>query len=182
MENSTTIGKDYNLQWTYGTVVETGKNMETKISGGGGGGATFGGYGASTATRIRSETIIHDQIFLVDENQQEHSFQLKHMNVACRNGNALSVFQAIKEGRNRGSYIIVYNHTTGQVFSHKGMLQMVFRRNGWLVLALMIAAVFLGSVGYLFYYLILILPVAWFLEGYITANKFLKETDFRQFK
>lgn len=182
MKTAIPIGKNHELRWVYGKVEEAGKNMETKVTGSGGGGATFGGYGGNAPVRIQSHTVVHDQIFLTDENGREHSFQLKEMNVACRSGNELSVIEAVKIGKTTGHYVVVYNHTTNQVFSHKGQLNRVFRRNGWLVLAAMVACVFLGNFLSILYFGIILLPILWIWESTREVKRFLSETDFTQFK
>lgn len=53
-------GKDYDLQSTTGKVWGSGKNMETRVSGGGGGGYTNRGTGYTAPVSITSKTIVHD--------------------------------------------------------------------------------------------------------------------------
>lgn len=182
MKTITAAGKTYNLHWTYGTVEESGKNMETQVSGGGGGGATYGGYGGNTPVHISSRTVIHDQIFLVDEGG-EYSFQLQDMNVACRKGNKLSVIWAIQQGKKRGSYIVTYNHTTGKVFNDEKEQIKMFRRSGPLILLAMVLAGFMGYqlIG-AFYILVVAIPIWWIAEGKRERKKFLSETNFNEFK
>lgn len=183
MKTITTAGKTYNLYWTYGTVEESGKNMETQVSGGGGGGATYGGYGGNTPVHISSKTVIHDQIFLVDEEGFEHSFQLQDMNIACRKGNKLSVIWAIQQGKKKGPYIMAYNHTTGKVFNDEKEQIKMFRRNGPLILLAIVLAGFMGSqVAGGFYILVVAIPIWWVVEGNKARKKFLNETDFKSFK
>lgn len=124
-------GGEYALHYTTGTVEETGKNMETRVSGGGGGGATYGGYGGTAPVTIRSQTIVHDQLFVTDANGEEHSFQLQDFNVACRAGHKISVIWAIKKGKQTGKYIAVVNHTTNNNFYNEKALKNVFRFNIW---------------------------------------------------
>lgn len=181
MKTITAGGKQYELYWTYGRVEESGKNMETKVSGGGGGGATFGGYGGTAPVNIRSHTVVHDQIFLTDPKGNEHAFQLQGMNVACRSGNQLSVLWAVEAGQKKGPYIAVYNHTTSQSFFEKMALNKMFRRNGWYVLAAMAACLILGRFINLLYWGILLLPIAWIIEGTMAAKKFREETNFKEF-
>src|ERR1700749_2767716 len=92
-------GRTYELHHTTGTVQEAGKNMETRVSGSGGGGASFGGYGGTEPGNIRSQPIVHDQLFLIDSNGNEHAFQLQDFNLACRAGQEVSVIWAIKKGK-----------------------------------------------------------------------------------
>lgn len=181
MKNITAGGQQYNLYWVCGKVEETGKNLETRVSGGGGGGATFGGYGGTAPVSIQSTTVVHDQIFLTDNDGKEHSFQLQSMDVACRSGNQLSVLWAIKSGGKTGPYIAVHNHTTGQSFFDKKALNKMFCRNGWLVVAAIVVALFLGKISGLFYLVAFVLPIAWYIEGTMGAKKFREQTNFKEF-
>jgi hypothetical protein len=122
-------GRTYNLHYTTGQVQETGKNMETRVSGGGGGGATFGGYGGTAPVSIRSQTIVHDQLYITDGEGNEHAFQLQDFNVACRTGHQVSVVWAIKEGKKEGKYIAVVNHSTKTNFYNDKAIKNVFRFN-----------------------------------------------------
>lgn len=149
-------GREYTLHYTTGTVEETGKNMETRVSGGGGGGITYGGYGGTAPVSIYSQTVVHDQLFVTDANGKEHSFQLQDFNLACRAGHKISVIWAIKKGKQTGKYICVVNHTTNNNFYNEKALKNVFRYNvgyfigggaalGWLLFGHDIGGAFLGS-------------------------------------
>lgn len=113
MQDQVTVnGHTYRLQSTTGKVLNASKNMETIVRGGGGGGATYKGTGGTAPVHISSTTIVHDQFFLEDTNGQEHSFQLSGFDLACREGNVLTVAWAIKQGRDKGPYVAITNHTT----------------------------------------------------------------------
>lgn len=131
MKPITVGGREYILHYVTGTVEETGKNMETRVSGGGGGGATYGGYGGTAPVTIRSQTVVHDQLFVTDASGAEHSFQLQDFNLACRTGHKVSVIWAIKKGKPTGKYICVVNHTTNNNFYNEKALKNVFRYNLW---------------------------------------------------
>ncbi|MDB5120861.1 MAG: hypothetical protein JWN56_2079 [Sphingobacteriales bacterium] len=182
MKTITAGGKVYDLYCAKGHVEETGKNMETRVSGGGGGGATFGGYGATAPVSIQSHTVVHDQLFLTDKAGNEHSFQLQGFNVACRVGNELSVLWAVKRGNKTGDYIAVYNYTTGNVFYSKGTLEALFRRPALYMLGAMVLCIILGSFMSIFYYGIVLIPIAWFIEGYMGAKKFKNEINYNEFE
>ena len=107
-------GKDYQLNWVTGSVLEATKNMETKVSGGGSRGKD--GFGNTRVDPIKSETTVHDQVFITDSAGQEHSYQLQNIDVACRQGNKLSIIWAIKSGQDRGPYVAVVNHSTSAKF------------------------------------------------------------------
>ncbi len=102
----------YNLNWVTGKVVGQGKYATTAVSGGGGG-------ATNSPVTISSSTTIHNDIFLVDSNGKEHSFQLSDFNLACREGNQLTVIWAIRKGKKEGQYIVAINHTTSQQFFGK---------------------------------------------------------------
>lgn len=124
-------GRHYTVYTTKGIVNESGKNMETRVHGGGGGGYSYQGTGGSAPVSITSTTVVHDQIFLTDATGTEHSFQLQNFNVACREGNSISVVWAIKQGKKTGPYIVVVNHTTRQSYYNEKALKNVFRYNLW---------------------------------------------------
>lgn len=124
-------GRHYNIYTTTGKVNEAGKNLETKVHGGGGGGYNYQGTGGSAPVTITSTTVVHDQIFLTDASGTEHAFQLQDFNVACREGNEISVVWAIKAGGKTGPYIVVVNHSTRQSYYNEKQLKKMFRFNLW---------------------------------------------------
>ncbi|GAB2488662.1 hypothetical protein [Algoriphagus taiwanensis] len=119
-----------------GMVEESGKNMETKVSGGGGGGATYQGTGGTAPVTITSRTIVHDQVFLVNKEGKEKSFQLQDFHLAARKGNQLTVFWGIKSGDKTGYYFAVKNHSTDEEFYRDDLLRKYFIK-WWLQLGLM---------------------------------------------
>jgi hypothetical protein len=179
MTTISTPGKEYNLYTVTGKVMETGKNMETRIHGSGGGGATYRGYGGTAPISISSTTVVHDQIFLIDDKGQEHSFQLQGFNVACRADNILSVIWAIKKGAKTGPYIAVVNETTGKQFFDDKALQTMFRYPLLYLLGAMVLCVILGSMSSFFYWGLLIVPILWYRQGVTGAKKFKAQTDFK---
>ncbi|MDB5149886.1 MAG: hypothetical protein JWQ57_3906 [Mucilaginibacter sp.] len=124
-------GRQYTVYNASGKVEESGKNMETRVHGGGGGGYSYGGTGGTAPVSISSTTVVHDQIFLTDKNGAEHAFQLQDFDVACRTGNEISVLWAIKKGKPSGKYIAVLNHSTRNDFFHDKALKNMFRFNLW---------------------------------------------------
>lgn len=109
-------GTTYALHSVTGKVLNTTKSMETSVQGSvsGGGGRLYEGSGKLKPVdlNLASTTIVHDQFFLEDANGREHSFQLQGFNVACREGNSLTVVWAIKAGQQRGPYVAVVNNST----------------------------------------------------------------------
>jgi hypothetical protein len=122
-------GRHYTIYNATGKVEEAGKNLETRVHGGGGGGFTYGGTGGSAPVSISSTTVVHDQIFLTDKAGVEHSFQLQDFDVAVRKGNEISVIWAVKRGKPTGKYVAVLNNTTGQNYFNQKALKNVFRFN-----------------------------------------------------
>ncbi len=128
------MGK-YKLYWVTGKVVGQVKYATTTVSGRGGG-TSYGGTGSSSVA-ISSSSTVHNDIFLVDSNGREHSFQLSNFNVACREGNQLTVIWAIRKGKKEGLYIAVLNHTTSQkVFDSPALEKMFLSWSGILFLIL----------------------------------------------
>lgn len=134
-------GKKYNLNYIKGTVLETDKKIETIVSGSGGGGYNYQGTGHQARVNISSRSVVHDQLFLKDENNQEHVFQLADFNVACRKDNILTVVQIFKEGRNKGDNIAVINHDTNQMHYNNELLLTICNPKVNLIPFLLIAPV-----------------------------------------
>jgi len=137
------------LNWTaYRLVLNTGKvlnslkNLETKVSGSGGGSAIYDRTWTNPI-KITSETTIHDQIILGNDNGQEYAYQLSGFNLACREGNKLTVITALKQRNNRGHYFAIINHTTNQTFYHHDVIERLCRPISFLYPAVIVLNVFL---------------------------------------
>lgn len=139
MQNLTLNNKNYELQSTTGKVLSSGKNMETKVSGGGGGGYSNRGTGYTAPVSITSKTTIHDQFFLEDANGKEHAFQLSDFNLACRDGNILTVVAAINVKKHKGPYISVINHSTDKVYFDPIALKSICEPNRLIYILVLIA-------------------------------------------
>lgn len=138
----------FNLHSFSGVVEESGKNMETKVSGGGGGGATYQGTGGTAPVTITSRTIIHDQLFLINKEGKEKSFQLQDFHLAARKGNQLTVFWGIKSGDSTGYYFAVKNHSTEEEFYREDLLRKYFIK-WWMQIGLMLVSGILLVAGLL---------------------------------
>ncbi|CAN5814588.1 hypothetical protein BH10BAC2_BH10BAC2_26420 [soil metagenome] len=181
MKTIETSGKQYELYWSCGIVEGgTSKNMETRVHGSGGG---SNGYGNTAPVNISSTTTIHDQFFLKDKKGKESSFQLQDFNVACREGNELSVIWAIKKGGKTGPYIVVHNRTTSGTFFQEAELKKIFRYPAYYPLGATILLLILGNmIGYgLAFMLIIAAWVAWFYLGNKEVKKFKSEINFNEF-
>jgi len=181
MKTIQTSGKQYNLYWSFGKV-EGGasKNMETRVHGSGGG---SNGYGSTAPVNISSTTTIHDQFFLKDKTGKESSFQLQDFNVACREGNELSVIWAIKKGGKTGPYIVVHNRTTSDTFFQEAELKKIFRYPVYYPLGATLLLLFIGGViGYgIAFMLFIAIWIAWVYLGSKEVKKFKSETNFNEF-
>ena len=114
MREITVNGKTYQVHATTGRVAAANKQLETRISGGGGGGSSYGGTGYTAPVSISSQTVTHDQIFLVDGNGREHALKLQNWDVTCREGNELTAVWMIRKGKERGPYVAIRNETLGE--------------------------------------------------------------------
>ncbi len=154
-----------------GKVVNASKNMETRVSGGGGGGFTYQGTGGSAPVNITSTTVVHDQLFIQNKDGEERSLQLQGFDLAVREGNIVTAVWAIPEGKTEGPYIAIINHSTNNRFVNDAKVKEVVYKCtrpinidnnalGYLVLAVLgigLAALTAGIglvalIGYAIYY------------------------------
>jgi hypothetical protein len=63
---------------------------------------------------VSSSTVDHHELILSDGQGKEKAFQMVDMDIACREGNTVSVIWAIPEGVEAGPYLMVQNHSTGE--------------------------------------------------------------------
>ena len=101
-------GNKYRLEYTTGIVITHDKRAETVVHG--------------NANRTSSFSVVHDDIILLDDKEKERAFQLVEFDVACREGNKLTIVWAAKKGQELGWDIAVYNHSTSRIhFNHNNM-------------------------------------------------------------
>ncbi len=105
-------GKVYEHYWVTGKVAGASKHLETRISGGGGGGYSYQGTGFSSSAPVTSQTITHDQVFLADGNGREHALKLQNWDLATREGHELTAVWVVRKGKSSGPYLAIRNHTT----------------------------------------------------------------------
>ncbi|HRP44746.1 MAG TPA: hypothetical protein PLU27_08270 [Ginsengibacter sp.] len=146
------------IYYDRGRVAGKDKNMETRVSGSGGGGGTYQGTGATAPVHITSTTIIHDKIYLQKENGKERAVELTNWDVACREGHDMVVAWIIPEGKESGDYTAIKNITTGSEFGNqhlikKGILRFLVAVVLWVILYNMGGGtlVGLGVVAYIVY-------------------------------
>ena len=107
-------GNKYRLEYTTGIVITHDKRTETVVHG--------------NARNTSSFSVVHDDIILSGDKGGERAFQLVGFDVACREGNKLTIVWAAKKGQELGWYIAVYNHSTSRIhFNHNNMYMMCER-------------------------------------------------------
>lgn len=112
----------YKLTLLTGKVASFSKRAQTEVTGSGGGGSGHAGYTSTSDVKISSLTTIHEDILIIDREGIEHSFQLLNYDIACREGNTLTVIKATKTGDATGCSIIVYNHSTKKIYYNNDRL------------------------------------------------------------
>jgi len=116
-------GKLYAIYYVQGGVVGKDKQMETRVHGGGGGGATYQGTGGTAPISISSTSTIHDKVYLDTGNGKEAVIEVQDWDIACREGHRMTVVWVIGQGKNSGPYVGFANHTTDELFVSKLSLE-----------------------------------------------------------
>lgn len=133
-------GKNYNVYEFTGKVAHSNKQLETVVSGGGGGGATYQGTGGTAPVSISSKTYTHDDIFLVNEQGQEHVLRLVDWDIATRESHVIQAIWLIKEGKDTGSYVAINNLSTNTLLwgdsGRHGSIGKLVRPEWWKVFIL----------------------------------------------
>ncbi|MGD8320991.1 MAG: hypothetical protein PVJ02_11060 [Gemmatimonadota bacterium] len=137
--------KTYEHHFFRGTVVGATKQLETKVSGGGGGGASYRGTGYSAPVNISSTTVTHDMVHLADEDGKELALRLQNWDLAARETHRLTAIWLVKKGKKGGPYVAIHNHTLDQTDYNEPALDKM-HRSLW-ILAASIAVLFLPLLG-----------------------------------
>ena len=103
--------KDYGIYQKSGKIIETNKHNETRIYGSSGGGYIHQGSGTINPTQIHSQTIVHDQFFILDPNGQEHAITLSNWNLNLRAGHHIQLIWLIAPNKKYGPYVSIHNQT-----------------------------------------------------------------------
>lgn len=138
--------KTYEHHFFRGNVVGAQKQLETKVSGSGGGGATYEGTGYSAPVNISSTTITHDLIHLANEDGKEMALRLQNWDLAARETHTLTAIWLVKKGRKNGPFVAIHNHTLDQTDYNEAELAKI-HRSLWILLA-SIAVLFLPVLGW----------------------------------
>lgn len=180
--------KMYTLHAITGRVVGAEKSSTTEIigSGGGGGGYSHGGHGSShtNSVNIRSETTIHDNLFLIDTNGVEHAFKLSDIDVSCRNGNDVTILSMEKKGKGKTKDFAALNHNTRK--SHYSYSHLMKPYQNWFTAVLCsigvyvaivwLASLFVDPMGVIFFMALALIPAGLFYD-YLYKKKPKKQAD-----
>ncbi len=110
---SVTVGdRVIDLYNFHGEVVEEKKWSTTQISGGG---STTQATGYASNAPITSATTTHDQFFVRSDDGQEMAVETTNSGLALRKGHRVTVFWGIVKGNERGPFVAILNHTTGDL-------------------------------------------------------------------
>ena len=103
-------GKTYVISNYYGEVAESSKDRETKVHSTGGGDTIRDGRVRAKATKIHSNTTVHDSFYLINEvNDSERVVNLQNWDVSIRNGHNVKVVWVNPPKSNKDIYVAIYN-------------------------------------------------------------------------
>lgn len=124
MQVKTFIAGDtkYTMFYAKGKVLGKEKNLETKVSGGGGGGYVHQGTGVSGQVSISSTTVIHDKLYIEQENNKELAIELQGWDIACREGHELLTVWMTKGNAETKSFVAIKNLTTDELKIGEGAI------------------------------------------------------------
>jgi len=168
--------KNFDLISFTGEVLNYKKHFETKVSGSGGGGFVNRGSGFTAPVSVRSETIIHDQIFLKDKDNTESIFNLIGFDIACREGHILKIISAGKENKKKREAGVV-NLTTSQIFVNKKALRKIVGPSFLIPILITIITTFA------FLSSLIIGPIVfliWHIRRRTRVKRFISQVDFLQ--
>lgn len=127
-------GKVWRHHFVTGTVANAVKQLETKVSGGGGGGYSHQGTGYTAPVQISSTTTTHDNIFLVDGAGKEHAIRLQNWDLSVRETHQLTAIWLTKGNGKGGPYVAIHNATLGETDYNENLLDK-YHRPLWPALA-----------------------------------------------
>ena len=116
------LGLKYDIFDRTGTVSHSETRSETEVQGtvSGGGGFSSGGtgYQAPVSGNVSSTTTRFQTIFLTDDDEKEHTIELKNFLVPCKQDHKLTMFLITAAGKDTGSYFKAYNHNTRETYDY----------------------------------------------------------------
>ena len=134
------LGVEYHVHERSGTIEGTETRAETEVTGNvsGGSGFSSGGTGFSNPVsgQIQSKTTRYQNIYLKDDDGDEHTIELVDFLVPCKEGHRVSLF-VVKTGADRyGSFFHAFNHNTRQHYDHAKSLRQHLFPMKWVAIAL----------------------------------------------
>jgi hypothetical protein len=146
-------GDAYILHHATGTVygVSKGHSATAHMSGGQVTGASVIGNQINvhqTPVTVTTTSHVHDQFYLSVPGRTDISMQLTDVNVAVADGQLVTVVWAVPKRKDRGPYILIRNHTTGNVWPVKGALRDLIVPKLPGVVPLMVAACLFATLVY----------------------------------
>ncbi|MDT8437297.1 MAG: hypothetical protein RRA92_11155 [Gemmatimonadota bacterium] len=164
-------GKSYEHNFLRGEVVGADKQLETKVSGGGGGGYVHRGTGFTAPVQVRSQTTTHDLIHVKEDSGAEHALRLQNWDLAVRESHTLTAVWLVKRGRKGGPYVAIHNHTLSQTdYNEKALDKM--HRSLWILLASFAVLLLPVDGGVRFLFLVAGL-IVWWVRGILGRKKLI---------
>lgn len=195
-----TLGVSYTVNDRTGTIEGSETRAETEVTGNvsGGGGYSSGGTGftAPVSGSVQSKTTRYQNIYLKDEDGDDHTIDLVDFLVPCKEGHKVTFFIAKSAGRAVGPYFYAYNHNTREHYAHDRALRSELFPTMWFMIALGIIGVlafmanmnesdstFLGSIVLALFAMLLGGAVLWVLGsilGMIRGRAVKNNPDFKR--
>lgn len=118
-------GKRVTIHYQTGRVTATRKQKETQIRS-----TTQYHANQQAVSSTSSTTVDHHELFIVDSTGREHAFNIVDMDFPVREGNTVSVVWIIPEGAERGPFVQVMNHSTGDstYVAPKALVPLFFKK------------------------------------------------------
>jgi len=123
-----TNGKTLNFYTLTGRVISANRSLESRIhhsSQVSSNGSIREGYTPPMhhSVSVNSETIDHQEIFIEDEQGQQHAINIHNWSVSCAGGNVLTFVTGEAVGRGESLYLQITNHTTRRDYRPEILIQ-----------------------------------------------------------
>jgi hypothetical protein len=147
------LGIEYHIHDRSGTIEGSETRAETEVTGSvsGGGGFSHSGSGFNNPVSgsIQSKTTRYQNIYLKDEDGDEHTIELVNFVVPCKQGHKLTFF-IVRSGDNKlGPYFQAFNHSTRQHYEYYKAVRSEMFPTRWFMIALGVIGtlIFLSSLA-----------------------------------
>lgn len=123
-------GKTYQIGSFVGKVIQASKDRETQVHGVGGGGRLHDGTGDIAPVSIGSVTILHDDLYLINEQGVEKNFRLRDWDISARVGHTMQVIWVVRPNKDYGEFVVVKNfNLDNELWSHGVINGMGYEHN-----------------------------------------------------